>query len=292
MRTDCDEIKLPVDMINSFGPIQVLADGTGFKGLPGKPKPGESAKGELKTIVGINQLGEVFSLGSYTDKSWEEIAAIWKQSELKIPEGSIFISDGEPGLAEAFAEQFEFQQRCQWHVVRDLYHAMYTDGGRSKDSKILQKGLAGVLAFELPQKDYCKVTNEEKEEVEIKMEMAEIAIDKLITYLKQNGYKTASKYIKNAKYSMFNYIRRWFKYGIICPRASSYIERITRELARRLKKIAYNWSDKGCAKIARIVLKKFTNKDEWEKYWKDKMAVKGDVYFLINNYKLSQNFAH
>ena len=76
------------------------------------------------------------------------------------------------------------------------------------------------------------------------------------------------------------------------PSASSLIERITRELARRLKKIAYNWSNKGCEKIARIVLKKFVNEDEWNNYWKDKMKIRGDVYFFIQNYKLSHNFAH
>jgi len=289
MRTDCDEIQLPVDMVNSVGPLQIFADGTGFKGTP---KDGKHKKGDLKTIIGVNTQGEVFPLGSYTDKNWSEIAQTWEDSKLQLADGSVFISDGELGLSESFANQVEFVQRCQWHVGRDLYHVMNANGGTIKDSKPLQKGLAGVLAIELPKKDFCDVSNEEKEDIEIKMENAQIALDKLITHLDTEGYEIASRYMKRAKYTMFSYIKRWFKYGLICPRASSLIERVTRELARRLKRIAYNWSDKGCAKIAKIVLKKFVDKEAWENYWKQKKNIRGNVFFFIRNYKLSQNFAH
>ena len=51
------------------------------------------------------------------------------------------------------------------------------------------------------------------------MENAQLAIDKLITHLSKNGYKTASEYIKTAKYNMSSYIDRWGKYGLICPPA-------------------------------------------------------------------------
>jgi hypothetical protein len=86
---------------------------------------------------------------------------------------------------------------------------------------------------------------------------------------------------------MFGYVRRWLKLGVICPRASSLIERVIRELGRRLKKLAYNWSDMGAAKIARIILKKFTNEKEWEEYWMSKMKILGNVVFNIGNYKVT-----
>ncbi len=55
-----------------------------------------------------------------------------------MPDGSILISDGELGLSEAFAEYVSEQQRCHWHIPRDLYHMMYQDGARKKDTKPLQ----------------------------------------------------------------------------------------------------------------------------------------------------------
>ena len=71
------------------------------------------------------------------------------------------------------------------------------------------------------------------------------------------------------------------------------VERVMRELARRIKKIAYGWSDKGVTKVARIILKRFTNAKEWEEYWMNKMNIVGNVYIDIGNYKVfSQNFAH
>ena len=41
---------------------------------------------------------------------------------------------------------------------------------------------------------------------------------------------------------------------LVCPRASSFIERTMRAIGRRIKKLGYNWKDEGVGKIARIVL--------------------------------------
>ena len=58
---------------------------------------------------------------------------------------------------------------------------MYQDGGgRYKDSKPIQDPLAGVLAIELPQDDFQKGSEQEKSDIEERMEKAELAIDKLI----------------------------------------------------------------------------------------------------------------
>jgi hypothetical protein len=169
-----------------------------------------------------------------------------------------------------------------------MYHFMHPDGAKLETTKRVQKGLAGVLAIELPEEDFCKVSESEKDDIEEKMELADEALGRLIRYLNAKGYYKAATYISGARKSMFGYVRRWLKYGVICPRASSLIERVIRELGRRLKKIAYGWSDKGAGKIARIILKKFTNEKEWEKYWKSKMKIIGNVIFDIGNYKITE----
>jgi transposase-like protein len=289
MRTDCDEIELSDDVIGSMGPLQIFPDGTKFKG---QPLNGQAVKGDLKTIIGVTTDGNVFPLGSYTNESWESINKQWKEKKLTFPDGSVVICDGEPGLAESFVDQVEDIQRCHWHIGRDLYHSMWQNGATAKEVKPLRAALCGALAIELPEGDYQEVSEAEKDQLEEKMERTENAIDELIRYLHNKKYEVASNYILNAKRGMFSYIKRWLKYGLICPRASSLIERVTRELARRLKRMAYNWSDKGAGKIARIILKKFTNEKEWELYWKKKMRILGNVYFSVGNYKLSQNFAH
>lgn len=191
-------------------------------------------------------------------------------------------------MAEAFAEQVEFEQRCHWHVVKGMYHFMHLDRAKLETTKRVPKGLAGVLAIELPEEDFCKISESEKYDIEEKMELADEALGRLIRYLNMKGYYKAATYISEARKSMFGYVRRWLKYGVICPNASSLIERVIRELGRCLKNIAYGWSDKGTGKIARIILKKFTNETEWEKYWKSKMKIIGNVIFDIGNYKITE----
>ena len=49
-------------------------------------------------------------------------------------------------------------------------------------------------------------------------------------------------------------------------------------------------SDKKATKIARIILKRFTNANVWEDYWQNKMNCVGNVVVNIGNYKcFSQN---
>ena len=291
MQTDCDEIKLSNDVIGSMGPLQVVADGTGFKGQPNNNS--KAQKGDLKVVVGVNTAGDVFPLGSWTDKTWKEINEHWEKDKIKFPEGSILVADGEPGLADAFTGQVELEQRCHWHLVRDLYHCMHHDGAPLEQTKQLQKGLAGVLAIELPSEDFEKVRESEKDEIEERIEKADEVLGKLISFLNEHGYDKAATYIAGARKNMFSYVRRWLKLGVICPRASSLIERVIRELGRRLKKLAYNWSNKGAAKIAKIILKKFTNQKEWEIYWKNRLDIVGNVVLNIGNYKISaQNLRH
>ena len=289
MRTDCDEIKISDDVVGLM-PLQVLADGTKYKG---NAVGGEARKGDLKVVIGVNTAGDVFPLGSWSGSSWDDINREWKEHQVKLPDGSVLIADGEPGIAGAFADYVEYHQRCHWHIERDLYHAMYQDGGTVKEVKPLQQGLAGVLAIELPEGDFQQVSEAEKDAIEEQMELAEEAVGRLINHLSINGYGKAAEYFSNAKRSMFGYVRRWLKLGLICPRASSLVERVMRELGRRLKKIAYGWSDKGAVKIAKIILKKFTSEKEWEEYWKNKMNIIGNVFFDIGNFKVSsQNLAH
>lgn len=289
MRSDCDEIELSTDVVGSQ-PVQVLADGTKFKGQATK---GAASKGDLKVVIGINSLGDVFPLGSYAGTSWEEIKQHWKANKMKLPDGSIILCDGEAGLAEAFSEYVSEQQRCHWHIDRDLYHAFWQDGEKNAVSKPIRSALRGVLAIELPQADFEEVSEAEKSEIEERMEKAERSIETLIAHLRRKRFTSTATYLENAKRWMFGYVRRWLKWGIVSPRASSMVERVMREIGRRLKKIAYGWSDKGAQKIARIILKKFTNADEWKQYWKDKLALEGNVVFSLKQLEASSpNLGH
>jgi hypothetical protein len=273
LKTDCDEIQVSSEVIGSC-PVEVMADGTKFKG---EGVNGKARQGDLKAVIGITHRGRVFSMGAWTGTPWSGINREWKEKKITLPNGSIIICDGEPGLADSFADYVDEQQRCQWHVKRDLYHAMHADGAKKEEIKPLQDALAVAMAIELPAGDFQKVPEADKDAIEERMENTEQAMLKFVSYLEGKGYSTAATYIDNARRSVFAYVRRWLKWGLISQKASTMVERVMRELARRLKNIAYGWSDKGAKKVAGIILKRFTNAKEWEKEWMQRMNVIGNV---------------
>ena len=290
MESDCDHFDFGTKVKEDKSAIQLVPDGTGFKGQANK---GKAEKGDLKVIVAVDNSGTVFPVGAWAGEDWQVVSDKVKKAVPKFPDDSILVADGEPAIANAFADMFDEQQRCHWHITRDIYHAMWQNGGTVKESKPIQKALTGILAIELPEEDFEYVCEAEKDDIEEQIEKTEDTIDMLITHLRRNNYDKAATYLKNSKKAMFGYVRRWLKTGIICPRASSLIERVIREVGRRIKKISYNWSNKGCAKMARILLKKFTDKNQWNQYWNEKMKIQNNVMMGIRkNYPSSQNLEH
>ena len=68
----------------------------------------------------------------------------------------------------------------------------------------------------------------------------------------------------------------------------SIVERLMRELRRRLKKIVFGWSTCGVAKIARIILKRTTSANEWEQYWKRRLRLDDNVVIVLCGVKAAQ----
>jgi len=101
------------------------------------------------------------------------------------------------------------------------------------------------------------------------------------SWLKARGYERAARYIRYAKDRLFTYVRWWLKSGLVMPRASSMIERLMRELGRRLKRIAFGWSEGGAAKIARIIIKRVTSAREWTAYWDARLRITGKVTLTL-----------
>ena len=290
LNTRCDEIDVPGGIVDAT-PMQVLPDGTGYKG-PGCG--GKAVKGELKIAIGVNTSGHVFPLGSWAGASWKGIADEWKSQKVKFPDGSILVSDGELGLSEAFAELIPERQRCQWHTVRDLYHMMHADGGLAKESRPYQDRLAALMAIELPKEDFSKVDDEEKTRITELMKSSEAEVARLIAELQAKGYDVAVNYLTRAASSMFGYVKRWLRTGLIGYRASSVVERVMRAIGRRIKKIAYGWKERGVCKMAKILLKRFGDEAEWKSYLdklffakKPRVAVTFDITGVTNS---SHNF--
>lgn len=274
MESDCDALRVDGKAVSI-----VVADGTGYKR---RPDSGKSNRGELRVVLGVDSAGTVVPIGAWSGQSWEKIgeeirdnAVDWKR------EGKILVSDGEDEMIRVLASLVEEQQRCHWHAPNDVKYAMWEDKAPLGERRIMQSRIAGLIGIEIPEKDFEKVKEEDKAALFEKTRKAEKKIDELIGEFLSKGYQKAAAYVSNAKNSLFSYVRFWLKYGLVCPRAASMIERLMREIGRRLKKIAFGWSEKGAAKMTRIIIKRITSAGEWEKYWEKRLRLNGNVVIVL-----------
>ncbi len=136
-----------------------------------------------------------------------------------------------------------------------------------------------LLLIELPEGDFEILKEEDKETVKSKYESSKTEIKELIKTFRERGYKKGASYLENLSDRLFTNIEIWLKTGVIAPKTTSLLERLFREVGRRLKKIAWGWSDKAVTNISKMIMIRQYSRDKWEQYWKEKLGIKG--YFDI-----------
>ena len=75
--------------------------------------------------------------------------------------------DGKLSISFHSAHGWVLHTNCdETDIERDLYHAVYQNGGRKVDSKPIVAALTGALAIALPQEDFKYVSEEEKDYIQ------------------------------------------------------------------------------------------------------------------------------
>lgn len=267
-------VELPV--MEGKGEPFLGADGTGFKRQPGE-------KGEVRMVLEISGSGGVRPLGVWAGTSWKNISKEVKKKLRGQPD--LFISDGERGLENWLGKLADRSERCHWHLSRDSGYVLWEDGAPLDERKAIKKKLNKLLAIEIPEKDVEFVTETDKSEIIERIEAAEKELDSLKGEFEAKGYEKAATYLSNARDRLFNHLRLWLETGIVGPRTTSIIENIIRELVRRLKKVGWNWSDKGAEKMGRLVMMRRYDKDAWEEFWRKKMNLQGRCQIKLVSYE-------
>jgi hypothetical protein len=268
--SDVDRVyQTPVSLENFSG---ILADGTGLKQYRGQ-------KGELRAVIGVTTSGRVEPLGTFTNTDWsiieQQIKERLKQTE---PHRLSFVYDGEPGLDQFLADVAE-SQRCTWHGPRGLYHALWQDGLKKKDSQPAIDQVKHLIGIELPEGDFEILKEEDKEPVKTRYQASKAEIQALIETFREKGYTHGASYLENISDRLFTHIEMWLQSGVIAPKTISLLERVFREIGRRLKRIAWGWSDQVATKLSKMILLKQYSRPKWEEYWKQKLEIQG--YFQI-----------
>ena len=170
-------------------------------------------------------------------------------------------------------------------MVHDLDRMMWWDKAPLSQRREGQRKLAGILGIELPKGDFETVKPQDKQELQERVRVADHDLNQLVGALYQRGYGQAATYIAYAQNRPFNYVQFWMQTGVAAPRTTSYLERLKRELGRRLKKIAFGWSENGAAKMARILIRRICSPVQWINYWKTKLGLTGKVLVLFRGVK-------
>ncbi|MCF8081892.1 MAG: hypothetical protein K9M96_02260 [Deltaproteobacteria bacterium] len=276
--SDIDQTYQEAVDIEDFSAL--MADGTGVKQHKGR-------KGELRAVVGITHKGRVEPLGCFANTQWSEIDRIIRErikqnKQYQIP----FIYDGEPGL-DTFLSGVAESQRCTWHAPRGLYHALWEDKLKKKDSQEHIDAIKGLIGIELPEGEYELLKEEDKEQVEEKYQSSKAEIVDLIQTFKDKGYSHGASYLENLSDRLFTNIDIWLKTGVIAPKTISLLERVFREVGRRLKRIAWGWADKTVTKLSKMIMLKQYSKNKWEQYWLKKLGIEGHFNVSIKSVELS-----
>ena len=276
--SDCDHIEQNNDTLDIL-----FADGTGYKRRPDKAH-NVNNRGELRVALGVDKSGRIAPLGAFSGVSWEQIASVVKGPRAdKVPVADMLVSDGECGLCDALGKLCGSQQRCHWHMAHDLNYMLWQDDAGKDERDRMPKALAAIIGIELPKEDIEFVKDTDKASIMAAKDHADYELRRLIQTLVNKGYNLAADYLIRARKNLFSYVDRWLATGMVSPRVSSFIERMMRELARRLKRMAFGWSEEGAAKMARIIIKRFTSANQWETYWKKRLNIQGNVVLTLRS---------
>ncbi len=271
--------KIYEDKISTDELSAIMADGTGYKRVKG-------AKGELRSVIGITKNGRVKPLGCFANTEWEQIETIVRKriqlgKSSKLP----FVYDGEPGLDHFLADITE-SQRCSWHGPRGLYHALWEDGLKKKESQPDTDKLKQLIGIELPEEDYERIDLKDLGELIDKYEDSKQEIQQLIATFQEKGYEKGASYLENLSGRIFTNVEIWLRTGVIVPKVTSLLERSFRELGRRLKKIAWGWTDKAVTNLSKMIMLRQYSRNQWEAYWKEKLGIKNFFKIKINDIEI------
>jgi hypothetical protein len=122
--------------------------------------------------------------------------------------------------------------------------------------------------------------------VKPKYETSKAEIAQLIQTFRDKGYRHGASYLENLSERLFTNIQIWLKTGVIAPKTISLLERLFREIGRRIKKIAGGWADKTVTKLSKMIMLKLYSRNKWQKYWKKKLGIEGHFSISIISIQL------
>jgi hypothetical protein len=257
---------------------QLMADGTKYKKAGG-------VRGELRLAIGITGEKRIIGLGTWSGKDWSQIGRELKQRLRRIPRVPVALMDGEAGLDKHVASLARSAQRSQWHFMRDLRVRLWHDGLKKAQTDPLQDRLEGMVGVEIPAGEWEAVAPITRAKLKARVAKAREEFQGMIDEFDRMGYRHGKEYLEGARDRIFTRIDLWLTTGIIAPKSSGIIEEIMREVGRRVKKLGWNWEDRGITQQAAMILLRRYSEPQWQDFWMHRLNLNNHCQITLGDFR-------
>ncbi|OPX65910.1 MAG: Transposase, Mutator family [Methanoregulaceae archaeon PtaB.Bin009] len=238
---EVNEIEIPL--------MVAMADGT-------KAHSQEAGKkqNDINVVLGVSDERKIL-LGVTVNQSWKCLSDLIDTDET-LAENAIIVSDGEPELRAAFADEDIHFQTDLIHGFRLLGYKLWEDGiltlkerkGVIIELKMLLLSLKNVVLFH--KSDHQRVRDKINQVVE--------GMEYLANRLIERGCRRAAVYLNMYSNTLVTFARLSLN-GIKVPWNSNMIERLMGEISKRVKHKWMRWTSRGLEAILRFILVRYTS---------------------------------
>jgi hypothetical protein len=246
----------------------LMVDGTGAR-FQNRENAGEPAfyEGEIRfAFAAVNECTPFELVGMWVNTEWKECAKEL-YSRMSTERLEVLISDGGPGIEDAFVLPGMRSQRCQWHGKRDLSFILYADGAKKAQQKEIMAAFDSIPLAGLQKKEIEALRNEDTENLKNLRQKTLHSFCDLFYFLKRKGYHKAAVYISNLAKPFVAFIDQFLETGNIIHTTSNIIEGKISLLKNRIKSIGKRWSEDGLLRWLAIAVRKLLPEYNWNTLW-------------------------
>jgi len=260
---EVNEIEIPMTV--------AMADGTkAHSQEPGKKQ------NDINVLLGVNDKRKVL-LGVTVNQSWKSLSNLVDDEET-LAKNAIIVSDGEPELRAAFADEDIQFQTDLIHGFRLLGYKLWEDGELNlkerksvvNELKMLLLSLKNIVIFH--KSDHRRVGDKINQVVE--------GMESLASRLIERDCFRAAAFLNTYSNTLVTFARLSLN-GILVPWNSNMIERLMGEISKRVKHKWMRWTTRGLEAILRFILVRYTSPWLYRRFRNEYLGLHGLSSIMI-----------
>jgi hypothetical protein len=246
----------------------LMVDGTGAR-FQNRQDNGGSAfyEGEIRFAFAAVREDSPFELvGMWVNKEWSECAKEL-YTRMNTERLEVLISDGGPGIEDAFLLSGMRTQRCQWHGKRDLSFILYADGAKKAQQEEIMAAFDAIPLVGWQKNDIETLRKEDASGLNDLRQKTLRSFCDLYFFLQSKGYHKAAVYVSNLAKPFVSFIEHLLETGKVVHTTSNIIEGKISLFKNRIKAIGKRWSEAGLLRWLAIAVRKLLPEFDWNTLW-------------------------